>query len=252
MTTQRLRSIRTVLVRPTHAGNIGATARALKNMGLEQLYLVAQEDYPSPEAEARAADAKDVLARAVVSAGLDEALRECHFVMGTSARARRITWPLMNPRTGAARLLLEAERGPVALLFGQERTGLTNEELDRCHALVHIPASPSYSSLNLACAVQILAYEMYQAAAVVGGQQTASESDMPASAEEVERFYRHLEAVLVEIAFLDPANPRFLMRRLRRLFGRAQPDQNDINILRGILTEVQKTVRYKLDKNAKE
>lgn len=247
---ERLRAIRTVLVRPTHAGNVGATARALKNMGLAQLYLVAPEDYPAPEATARAADAEDVLQQAVICPGLDQAIGDCHFVVGTSARTRYITWPMLDPRACAERLLVEAQRGTVALLFGQERTGLTNAELDRCHALVHIPSSPAYSSLNLACAVQILAYELY-VAATTGERTAVATVDPPAALEEVERFYHHLERVLVEIGFLDPANPRLLMRRLRRLFGRAQPDQNDINILRGVLTEVQKN-RVKLDKKDKE
>ena len=246
---EALRAIRIVLLRPTHPGNVGAVARAMKNMGLEQLYLVAPVDHSGPEARARAAGAEDVLARAIVCANLDEAIGDCHFIAGTTARSRYIEWPALDPSACAARLTAESVRGPVALLFGQERTGLTNEELDRCHALVQIPASPDYPSLNLACAVQILAYEIYRT--VKSAEPLAAPLDPPASQEEMERFYAHLEEVLLETEFLDPANPRFLLRRLRRLFNRAQPDRNEANILRGILTAVQQS-RRKLDRNSKD
>lgn len=246
---ERLQAIRTVLVNPTHPGNMGGAARALKNMGLDQLYLVGPSDYPSPEATARAADAADVLDRAIVCATLDQAIGACHFVVGTTARSRRIGWPTLEPSAGAQRLLEEAARGPVALLFGQERMGLTNEEIDRCHAMVHIPSSPAYPSLNLVSAVQILAYEIYRSAA--GSTVSARVSEVPAREEEMDLFYRHLEEVLLRTGFLDPANPRLLLRRLRRLFNRAQPDQNEVNILRGILTSVERGLR-KLDTNSKE
>jgi TrmH family RNA methyltransferase len=236
-----LQAIRTVLIRPTHPGNIGGTARALKNMGLGRLYLVEPADFRGPEAIARAADAADVLANALACATLDEAIGGCHFVVGTSARSRRIEWPMVDPREGAARLVDEARRGPVALVFGQERSGLTNAELDRCHLLVSIPSSPDYPALNLVCAVQVLAYEIYRV--VAQNLSVAGRVDPPVSDAEMERFYRHLEDVLTEIRFLDPANPRLLQRRLRRLFNRAQPDQNEMNILRGVLTQVQVTLR---------
>lgn len=245
-----LRSIRTVLIRPTHPGNIGGVARALKNMGLEQLYLVEPSRYPSAEAMARAADAEDVLARAVVCRDLDEALADCHFVVGTTARARHIEWPALEPAGCARRLLSEAGRGPVAVLFGPERTGLANAELDRCHIVAYIPSNPAYPSLNLVCAVQILAYEMYRAAAGATAP-TAMLSDPPATDEEMRHFHRHLEEVLIEIGFLDPRNPRLLPRRLRRFFNRAQPDKNEVNILRGLLTAVQNIGR-KLDNNSRE
>lgn len=230
--------IRVVLVRPSHPGNVGGVARAMKNMGLGQLWLVAPSSYPSPEAEARAADAADVLARATVCAQLDEAIGSCHFIVGTTARSRRIEWPALNPPDAAVRLLQEAERGPVAVLFGHERTGLTNAELDRCHALVSIPANPEYPSLNLACAVQILAYEIYRLGSA--GLSAAASQEPPATEEELAHFYRHLETVLLKIGFLDPANPRLLMRRLRRLFNRPQLDRNEVNILRGVLTSVER------------
>jgi tRNA (cytidine32/uridine32-2'-O)-methyltransferase len=235
-------NLRIVLVRPTHPGNVGATARAMKNMSLRNLYLVEPENFPSAQASDRAVGADDLLRNASICASLDEALVGCHLVIGTSARQRRIEWPALDPESCASRLVEGAQNGPVALLFGQERTGLLNAELDRCHYVVTIPADKEYSSLNLACAVQILAYEIHRAmhsgtTAMAGG--TDVREGRPVSAEEMQRFYRHLEDVLQQIEFLDPENPRLLMRRLVRLFNRASPDHNEMNILRGILTAVQ-------------
>ncbi|MDH3513896.1 MAG: RNA methyltransferase [Gammaproteobacteria bacterium] len=238
-----LSEIRIVLVRPTHPGNVGATARAMKNMSLRRLYLVAPEKFPSPLATDRAAGADDVLESAVICDSLDDAIRDCHLVVGTTARQRRIGWPTLDPAEGAHRLMHGAGRGPVALLFGQERTGLLNEELDRCHFSVTIPADKEYSSLNLASAVQILAYELYRAS-LAGAAPPAKPEEVndgrPASREDMQRFYEHLEKVLHHIGFLDPANPRLLMRRLMRLFNRAGLDDNEMNILRGILTSIEK------------
>ena len=233
-------NIRIVLVHPTHPGNVGATARAMKNMSLRSLYLVSPENFPSPQATDRAVGADDILQNAMICPSIDEALRGCHLVIGTSARQRRIEWPELDPETSARRLVDGAQHGPVALLFGQERTGLLNAELDRCHFVVTIPADEEYSSLNLACAVQILAYEIHRAA-LSGTTASARDSreGKPVSAEDMQRFYRHLEEVLQEIGFLDPANPRRLMRRVMRLFNRAGLDHNELNILRGILTSVQ-------------
>jgi tRNA (cytidine32/uridine32-2'-O)-methyltransferase len=246
-----LSNLRIVLVRPTHPGNVGATARALKNMSLRTLYLVAPEDYPSREATDRAVGAVDVLQGAVVCGSLDEALQGCHLVIGTSARSRRIEWPALDPGICAQRLVDGARRGPVALLFGQERTGLTNAELDLCHFVVTIPSDRNYSSLNLAAAVQILAYEIHRATlAPAAASALEAGAGRPVGSEDMQRFYRHLEEVLQQIDFLDPANPRLLMRRLMRLFNRAAPDQNEMNILRGILTAVQRH-RTKLDNNSK-
>ncbi|BAU48131.1 RNA methyltransferase [Sulfurifustis variabilis] len=235
--------IRVVLIRPTHPGNVGAAARALKNMGLERLYVVAPAAFPHVEATARAAGAEDLLAGAVLSPDLDAALAECHYVLGTSARPRHIGWPMLEPAEAGTRLVDESRRGPVALLFGQERSGLTNAELDRCHALVQIPANPAYPSLNLAAAVQVLAYEIRRALGLPEQPRSEESEAPPASANEMEHFYRHLEEVLVDTGFLDPANPRLLMRRLRRLFNRARPDQNEMAILRGILSAVQRVTR---------
>lgn len=236
-----LQAIRVVLIQPSHPGNIGGTARALKNMGLKQLYLVAPADHRSAEATARAADAADVLASATVCATLDEAIGDCHFVVGTTARNRRIEWPMLDPREGAAMLLEHAPHGPVAVLFGQERSGLKNDELDRCHRVMYIPSSPEYPALNLVCAVQVVAYEMYRRG--IEHISTTSPADPPVTQTEMDHFYRHLEEVLIEINFLDPTNPRLLHRRLRRFFNRAQPDQNEMNILRGVLKQVQVTTR---------
>jgi len=246
-----LSNIRIVLVRPTHPGNVGATARALKNMSLRTLYLVAPEDYPSREATDRAVGAGDLLQGAVICGSLDEALRGCQLVIGTSARARRIEWPALDPRDCAQHLVEGARQGPVALLFGQERTGLTNAELDRCHFVVTIPSDKQYSSLNLAAAVQILAYEIHRVADA-GADVSTMEADAgrPVGSDDMQRFYQHLEEVLQQIEFLDPENPRLLMRRLMRLFNRAAPDQNEMNILRGILTAIQRH-RAKLDNNSK-
>jgi TrmH family RNA methyltransferase len=235
--------IRIVLVATSHAGNIGAAARAMKTMGLPRLTLVAPQNFPDAEATARAVGAEDLLQSAQVCATLDEAIRDCAFVIGTSARSRRIAWPTLAPDTAAARALQEAEKSEVAILFGRERTGLTNEELDRCQALVHIPTDPGFSSLNLAAAVQIVAYELRRlllGATVI--RKTAEEAlgEPLASAAEVQRFYEHLEQVMTETGFLDPENPKLLMRRLMRLYNRAQLSTNEVNILRGILTAVQR------------
>jgi len=233
-------NIRIVLVRPTHPGNVGATARAMKNMAMRSLYLVEPERFPSPEATDRAAGADDVLDSAVICASLDGALKDCHLVIGTSARPRRIEWPTLDPAAGAGRLVEGAQQGPVALLFGQERTGLLNSELDRCHFVVTIPADQAYSSLNLASAVQILAYEIYRAVlAGRPGEAMEAREGRLASSEDMQRYYQHLAEVLQQIGFLDPDNPRYLMRRLMRLFNRAGMDDNEMNILRGILTAIQ-------------
>lgn len=233
--------IRIVLVQPSHPGNIGGVARAMKNMGLRSLYLVDPAAFPHAEATARAAGAVDVLAAARLCASLDQALEGCSLVIATSARARTIAWPQLDPQGCAQKLIEHSRTAPAALLFGRERTGLTNAELDRCHYVVAIPADPEFPSLNLSCAVQVLTYELRRALAGVPAAAAAPSTPHlpPASQEDLQRFYRHLEEVLIEITFLDPAHPRKLMRRLMRLFNRAGVDQNELNILRGILTAVQ-------------
>ena len=227
--------LRIVLVETSHPGNIGATARAMKTMALTRLVLVNPVEFPHADASARASGAVDLLERAERTATLDEALRSCTLVAGTSARRRGLGPPELAPRECAARLVAAAASGSdVALVFGRERTGLTNEELARCHFLVNIPANPDYASLNIAAAVQVLAYELLLARDTA--EVPAESGSSPATAEEMERLYEHLELAALETGFLDPANPKHLMRRLRRLFNRAQPDQNEVHILRGLLS----------------
>ena len=230
-------SVRIVLVGTTHPGNIGAVARAMKNMGYTDLALVSPRDFPHEDATARASGASDVLEAAHVTGTLDEALRDCTFVAGASARLRTIGWPTMAPRECAAQLAAEARKGTAAIVFGPEKSGLSNEHLDRCHVLLNIPTNPEFSSLNLAMAVQVMTYELRLAQ--VGAAELPPADDVPpASGEEMEHFYAHLEAVITSSGFLDPEHPRHLMRRLRRLFIKAAPDRNEINILRGVLTSL--------------
>lgn len=230
-------TIRIVLVGTTHPGNIGAVARAMKNMGIADLVLVNPRDFPHEDATARASGATDILESAGVVSSLAEALTNCVYVVGASARSRTISWPSMGPRDCAERMIVESKQGKVAAVFGPEKTGLHNDDLDLCHTLLTIPTNPEFSSLNLAMAVQVLTYELRVASTVDGGPGFESEAP-PASGEDMEHFYTHLERVLEATGFLDPDNPRHLMRRMRRLFIRARPDQNEINILRGILTSV--------------
>ena len=248
-----LDSVRIVLVNTSHPGNIGGAARAMKNMGLSRLVLVDPERFPDPEARARAAGADDVLQQAQVVTTLEEAIADCVLVMGTSARDRRIPWPVLDPRESAGKVLdqlAELPAAPIALVFGREDSGLTSDELQRCQYHVHIPSNPDFSSLNLAAAVQVLSYELRMAQLAREGlptkmhkiETTAIHNEIPATAEELEHFYAHLEQVLVEIGFHDPQKPRQLMPRLRRLYGRTGLNRMEINILRGILTETQKAV----------
>ena len=238
-----------VLVHTTHSGNIGGVARAMKNMGLTRLTLVAPLDYPAPEATWRAASAVDVIESARVVDTLDEAIADCQFVVGTSARERRIPWPVQDARRCAERIVQHSESERVAILFGREDRGLLNEELQRCNLHCHIPTHEGYPSLNLAMAVQIVAYEcrMMQ----LDGQTALPEDaewDTPfATAEDMTRFYTHLEETLIDIEFLNPEAPRQLMRRLKRLYNRVRLDEMELNILRGILTETQKTAGRKTD-----
>jgi len=243
-----LNNVRVVLVQTSHPGNIGAVARAMKNMCLEQLVLVRPALFPSAEATARASGADDLLARARCCETLEEAVAECGLVIGASARLRSLPWPELDPRACAQRVREASAQMPVALVFGREQSGLSNEELERCHALVHIPSNPDYSSLNLAQAVQVVAYEVYMAQQGGDWQGSPAESP-PCSADEMERFFTHLEQTVIELGFLDPANPRQLLRRLRRLFQRVQPDNNEMNILRGILSAAQDKARIANSRN---
>ncbi len=231
-----LENISIVLVETSHPGNIGAAARAMKTMGLSRLALVNPKRYPDPQAEWRAAAATDVLDNCRVCASLDEAIAGCHWVVGASGRTRRIPWPVDDPRGAAAKLLAEAQAGEVAVLFGREADGLSNEELQRCSLQLQIPASAAYPSLNLAMAVQVVAYELRLA---LGAERPEPVWDRPpATAAEVEHLLEHLRALLVETEFLDLANPGQTLTRLRRLFARAQLDQTEVQMLRGIVTNL--------------
>jgi tRNA (cytidine32/uridine32-2'-O)-methyltransferase len=231
-------SIRVVLVDPKHPGNIGAAARAMKNMGLSELHLVRPKAFPDPEATARASGADDVLEAARVHEEFEDAIADCGFVVGTSSRQRHLAFDLLEPRECAQLVAEAAQVGNVALVFGSEKYGLLNVELARCHRLVTIPTAGNYASLNLAMAVQVIAYEVLLATRP--GAPTPPPPDVPfATAREMELFYEHLERVLEEIDFRDRTGGGHLMARIRRLFNRARLDQNEVNILRGILTAVQ-------------
>ncbi len=212
----------------------------MKNMGLSDLALVNPKHFPHEDAVARASGASDLLDNAKVVATLSEALTDCVYIAGASARSRAISWPTMGPKDSAERMVRESANGKVAAVFGPEKSGLSNEDLDLCHTLITIPTDPAFSSLNLAMAVQVLTYELRVASMLDEGPAFETEAP-PATGEEMEHFYKHLEQVLEEISFLDPDNPRHLMRRLRRLFIRARPDQNEVSILRGILTAIDRT-----------
>ena len=200
--------------------------------------------FPSAEATARASGADDLLAAVEQFASLGQAVADCVLVIGASARVRSLPVPLLNPRQCAEMISQQQNSHQVALVFGNERTGLNNTELDLCHYLVQIPTNPDYSSLNLAAAVQVLSYELRMATTDIGSVSASAQmaENQLASTAEVERFYEHLEATLIEIDFLNPAQPKQLMRRLRRLFGRSRLDQNEVNILRGILTAAVKAM----------
>lgn len=226
------------MIHTTHPGNIGAAARAMKTMGLTHLRLVAPKFFPHEEATARAAGAAGVLDNTQVYSAFAEAVADCSLVLGVSARARTIAWPQWDARAAGQHIADAAQNSQVALVFGSERVGLSNADIDHCHGLVQIPANPDYASLNLAAAVQVLAYELRVAALERAGRKSTSPEHVPADTQAVEHFYTHLRQTLVDVAFLDPQNPRQLMRRLRRLFNRALPDTMELNILRGILAAV--------------
>lgn len=232
--------VRIVLVNTSHPGNIGGAARAMKNMGLDRLYLVSPKIFPSEEAVSRASGAVDLLENAVVVNTLEEAIADCQLVIGTSARERHIPWPLVDPRQAAD--LVYGEALETALVFGREDRGLTNEELQRCHYHVHIPSVESFSSLNLAAAVQVLCYELrMKSLFMVNDKAVQTKWDVPAATvEQVDYMLEHLEKVMLLTEFLDPNTPRQVMTRFRRLFQRAQLDQHEIGMLRGVLTSVEK------------
>lgn len=232
-----MQNIRIVLVDTTHPGNIGATARAMKTMGLQSLDLVNPRGFPSAEATAMASGADDLLSSARVFESLEEAVSDCGFIIGSSARLRSVPMPQYDAREGAGVIHREAASGqPVAVLFGRERHGLTNEQLAICHALVHIPANPEYASLNLSQAVQLVSYELRMQSGLIADSTPGDDEELPASSEAMESFYRHLQQTLLNIRFMDPKQHDTLMLRLRRFYQRARPTPTELNILRGILS----------------
>lgn len=242
-------SLRIVLVGTQHPGNIGSAARAMKTMGLHELHLAKPHRFPHPEATALAAGAADLLEQAVVHANLAEALADCHFVIGTSSRRREVPLPEFSPRQAAEKLLQAGQIGKVALVFGCERTGLENEDLQRCHATVCIPANPDYASLNLAAAVQVLAYECRMAKIASESQPDSMPSialdadESPATQEDMERFFGHLSELMEQVDFHKGRAPEIVTSRLRRLYLRAQMDKREIKILRGLFSDTQRMLR---------
>lgn len=244
-------NIRIVLVNTSHPGNIGGAARAMKNMALDQLYLVQPREFPAPRAVWRAAGATDLLEKAKVVDCVDDAIRDCGLVIGTSARGRRIPWPIINPRDCGTTVWKESICHPVALLFGREDRGLTNDELHKCHYHVCIPSNPQYSSLNLACSVQVIAYEIYVASLerndLTRDKQNAWDQPI-AKNEDLERFHTHLEEAMIDVGFYDPDNPKQLMTRMRRLFNRVRMDEIEVAVFRGLLSAVQRRLKGNIKK----
>ncbi|WP_131794486.1 tRNA (cytosine(32)/uridine(32)-2'-O)-methyltransferase TrmJ [Fluoribacter gormanii] len=239
----KLSSIRIILVATSHPGNIGSTARAMKTMGLNSLYLVKPKSFPDYKAKEMAAGADDLLEGAVVVETLDEALIGCQLILGTSARPRGLSLPGLLPASCADLISKQAEDTQIAMVFGREHAGLTNEELLKCHYHIHIPSNPEYSSLNLAQAVQIVAYEL-RMKLLAPKAEVALRQDEYATADEIEQFYEHLRDVFIEIQFLKASNPRRLMQRVRRLFNRVNLEKMEVNLLRGMLSQVQKSLEW--------
>lgn len=241
-----LENIRIVLVHTSHTGNIGSAARAMKTMGLSQLVLVNPVSAPDGKSNALAAGAGDVLANAKIVSTLAEAVADCGLVIGTSARSRTLSWPMLEPRECGEKMINEVSNYPVALVFGRENNGLSNDELQQCHFHVCIPANPEYSSLNLAAAVQTLCYEVRMAYLNLTRSQypdnQPSDNEYPL-AEDLEGFYSHLEQTLIKTNFIIAKHPGMVMTKLRRLYNRARPETQELNILRGILASVDKSIK---------
>lgn len=234
------------MVETSHPGNIGAVARAMKNMCMSELYLVTPKIFPSADATSRASGADDILASAVLCDSLQEAIADCQIVIGASARSRTIAVPEESPRACAERLSIEAQNKKVAILFGRENSGLKNHELDLCQTLLTIPSNPEYSSLNIAAAVQVICYEL-----LVASSQEAVEPEVKsvplASSAQMESFYEHLYQALNEIGFINPDKSTSIMRRLRRVYHRAALDTKELDILRGILKKSTAILHQKHD-----
>lgn len=239
-----LAKIKIVLIETSHPGNIGAVARAMKNMGLSQLVLVNPKEFPSQVASARASGAADVLDAAIKFDTLEAAVSDCQIVIGASARMRKVSWPQLDVRQTAS-LAMETlntsqEAASVAILFGREDSGLSNAEMDKCHYLAHIPTNPTYSSLNIAAAVQVFSYELLMSTEIKSVHRAEGYRHQLASGERLEGLYEHLYQALQDIEFLDPAKNARFMRRMRRLFNRSQLDIKEVDILRGVLTAAQR------------
>ena len=235
-------SIRIILVATSHPGNIGSTARAMKTMGLHRLYLVSPKVFPDPRAHEMSAGAYDVLLeKVVVTDSLEDALKGCQLVLATSARPRDIALLGLTPAECATRVAETPDNTEIAIVFGREHAGLTNDELLQCHYHIHIPSNPEFSSLNLSQAVQIVAYEL-RMKLLSPVAEVETRQDRLATSDAVEQFYTHLREVLIDIDFLKPSNPKRLFQRLRRMFNRIQLESMEINILRGILTHVQSAI----------
>jgi len=233
--------IRIVLVNTSHPGNIGAAARAMKTMALRDLTLVKPKKFPSAQAVERAAGADDILSNAVVTEDLASAVNDCHLVIGASARSRDVSLPVLSPEDCAKQLRAEAQNGPVALVFGNEQWGLSNEELSYCQAQTTIATDESYHSLNLAAAVQVYSYELMKQTQAHDAPLIQTEE--PATNAEIEGFYEHLTTTLTNLQFLNPDQPKQLLYRLRRLFSRARLEEREVNILRGILSSVDRQIK---------
>jgi len=241
-----LSNVKVVLVGTSHSGNIGSAARAMKVMGLSEMVLVDPQCEVDAQAVALAAGASEIALNARIVSSLEEAVEDCGLVVGSSARSRTLEWPMLDPRECGEKFAVEGQKHPVALVFGRERTGLTNEELQTCHYHVCIPANPEYSSLNLAMAVQTLCYEIRVAHLnqVQSQYSPQAEEEYPRH-KELEMFYEHLEKVMIETQFISEAQPGQVMNKLRRLFNRARPEAQELNILRGVLTAVGKSLQNK-------
>jgi len=231
-----LSHIKIVLVETTHPGNIGAVARAMKNMKMNNLWLVSPKIFPSADATSRASGADDVLAKATVCRSLREAIADCQLVLGASARCRTISWPEMTPRQCAEKVMINEPDQKVAIIFGRENSGLKNHELDLCHFLLRIPCNREYSSLNIAAAVQVVCYELFVASDMQETVANGDKGECPlATAMQMESFYAHLYQTLTDIGFMHPDKSKSIMRRLRRIYNRIQLDTKELDILRGIL-----------------
>ncbi|GMR06017.1 MAG: tRNA (cytosine(32)/uridine(32)-2'-O)-methyltransferase TrmJ [Gammaproteobacteria bacterium] len=255
-------NIRIVLVETSHPGNIGAVARAMKNMQLESLYLVSPQQPPDRHSVARSSGATDVLNKAVICNTLDEAISDCRLVIAASARVRSIPWPAVDVAEAADKLVENCQQAPVAMVFGREDRGLNNEELDHCHIMTRLPANPDFSSLNIAAAVQVFSYEIRKSFLAMREQQhlaantlpddsnDVAELDRPASSKNLMNLFKHFEDTLVQVHFMPEHRTRSLMRKLMRFFYKSQITEEEVSIFRGILTELQRlsTINCELKK----